>query len=377
VTVRTLLPGLTLLLVGIGWYEIWHRWDSTRKWKPLEMNVSLTPGHIHTPEFEINTQGKYQIAFAARSGFGHQPERSESLEYQYCLPDLGTSWSLSNQGKVVATGLGQSCDSLGGFNVGDGRYVLDVIVSHDGGRFNSFNPRLAIFEAGGAQEASANQGSLAFWCGIVLITLGAGTVISSALHRLNEKFNSLLIAWPLTQQESHLPPLKRVEGRVAVLATRRPIPAEYLLGDHRSSARYPLTNLSSFSLIAGTLFLCTFVFILILKCLDRAPRMGLPIHLPQLSQLSQEVPKMQPLLVRVELATSKSPRDRPRVYFGSRPIAWVDFDTALQKELSRRPPNWPVYIEADSDMEWGWVVQTIDRIHGLSAEVTLLTSRTP
>lgn len=52
---------------------------------------------------------------------------------------------------------------------------------------------------------------------------------------------------------------------------------------------------------------------------------------------------------------------------------WEDFDIVLQKELIRRPPNWPVYLEGDPNMEWKWAVKTIDRIRGLGAEVVLLT----
>ena len=368
--VRNLFFGLALILAGTGWYANRHHWASTRKWEPLDIPVSLAPGHIHTPEFEINTPSTYRIVFVARGGFGHQPGPSDPPEYQYCLPDLGTSWSLSNRGHVVAKSTGQTCgDWLGGFEAGDGRYVLDVDISHDGSQFNSLNPRLAIFQVGGGEEAGGTQVVVAFWGFLVLTTLGTGTIICSALKRRHEALNSILRAWPLTQRGSPLPPTTETGERARGITTRRPITVEYFLGDRRSSVRHPLTNLSSIALIAGITLLWTLTGLFVLESGSLIPK-GLPIRLLQRVS-AQMTPGMQPLLVRVEIAAS----GRPRLYVDDQPTGWDDFDVVIQKELSRRPPNWPVYVEGDPAMEWRWAVHTIDRIRGLNAEVILLTSR--
>lgn len=60
------------------------------------------------------------------------------------------------------------------------------------------------------------------------------------------------------------------------------------------------------------------------------------------------------------------------VYIDSQATSWNDFTGHLQKELSLRPPNWPIYLESDGDVDWGYAAQTIDAIHGLRAEVVLL-----
>ncbi|HXN47503.1 MAG TPA: hypothetical protein VN893_12730, partial [Bryobacteraceae bacterium] len=52
--------GLALILLGIGWYGVWSRWAYARIWRPLDAPVSLSPGHIRSPEFEINTQSLYR-----------------------------------------------------------------------------------------------------------------------------------------------------------------------------------------------------------------------------------------------------------------------------------------------------------------------------
>ena len=49
----------------------------------------------------------------------------------------------------------------------------------------------------------------------------------------------------------------------------------------------------------------------------------------------------------------------------------------LRTELKRRPPDWPVYVDGDPDMEWQWPVHVIDTIRALHAEVVLRTIKPP
>jgi hypothetical protein len=49
------------------------------------------------------------------------------------------------------------------------------------------------------------------------------------------------------------------------------------------------------------------------------------------------------------------------------------FSALLKKELVRRPPDWPVYVEGDRDLEWRQVAEAIDAVRGQRAEVILLT----
>jgi len=97
---------------------------------------------------------------------------------------------------------------------------------------------------------------------------------------------------------------------------------------------------------------------------------GLVVHLVQPGIAAQIMPGIQPLRVRVETAVGSV---RPTLYVDSRPVSWDDFSAVLQKEISRRPPNWPVYVDGDPDMEWGSAIKAIDVIRGLRAEVVLLT----
>ena len=258
-----------MIVAGVGLYEIWLHWASTRIWTPLDTPVSLSPGHIRTAEFRINTRSTYRLAFVARGGFGH----ASGSVYEYCLPDLGASWTLSNRGQVVARGSGQSCDWLGRFDAGEGRYILDVAVSRDGSRFNDRNPRLSVFEAGGVQEAASGEGALAFWTFIVLATPGAGIVLYSGFARRREK------TWHLTAPEWELPPLAGIGGRMKATAIRRPIVPTYLLGDRRAAARHPLIGLPAVALVAATTYLCLVTVVWNLQSIGRPIPLGLPLRL--------------------------------------------------------------------------------------------------
>jgi len=155
------------------------------------MPVSLSRGHVHTSEFVINTRSTYWVGFMAHDGFGHQPGPSDPPVYEYCLPDLGTSWSLSSHGRVVATGAGTPCgDWLGWFKAGNGTYVLDADVSRDGSSFNSRKPRLVVFEDGGLREATYRLGEPMLCTFGGLTTIGAGILIFSAISARNKKLDS-------------------------------------------------------------------------------------------------------------------------------------------------------------------------------------------
>ena len=118
----------------------------------------------------------------------------------------------------------QTCAGLGGFDAGDGRYVLDVDVAHDGSPFNSRSPRLAVQESGGVREAAVEQGVVAFWGLSVLLTLGTAMMISSALLRRNEKLDLFSGAWHLTQPGRELPPLTGSRERSDAIARLRASP---------------------------------------------------------------------------------------------------------------------------------------------------------
>jgi biopolymer transport protein ExbD len=97
---------------------------------------------------------------------------------------------------------------------------------------------------------------------------------------------------------------------------------------------------------------------------------GLTIHLVNPGITAKTSPWIQPLRVRLEAVNSRA---RPNLYIDAQLVSWEDFSAVLHKELNHRPPNWPVYLEGNGNMEWRQAVQAIDAIRGLHAEVVLLT----
>jgi phosphatidate phosphatase APP1 len=102
-----------------------------------------------------------------------------------------------------------------------------------------------------------------------------------------------------------------------------------------------------------------------------SPR-GLRVHLLKREPRLQAVGGIQPLYVRLEW---RGDNHRPNLLVDSQSVAWEDLGKVLQTGLLRRPPSWPVYVEADRDVEWESAVKAIDVVRGLHAEVTLLTGR--
>jgi biopolymer transport protein ExbD len=81
-------------------------------------------------------------------------------------------------------------------------------------------------------------------------------------------------------------------------------------------------------------------------------------------------PGIQPIRVHVGFDGT-----RRVVTVNNEPVPWNRLGVALRRELRLRPPDWPVYVDGDRDMEWGRAVEAIDVIQGLHAQVVLLTAR--
>src|SRR3954454_18595887 len=96
---------------------------------------------------------------------------------------------------------------------------------------------------------------------------------------------------------------------------------------------------------------------------------GLPGRLPKLGVVATPLPGIQPVLVEVRLAEHSQ---RPEIYVNSQPVQWDDLEAVLRKQMSIRPPSWPVYLQGDANMDFGWAAKAIDIIRGAHAEVMLV-----
>lgn len=136
--------------------------------------------------------------------------------------------------------------------------------------------------------------------------------------------------------------------------------------------RWRLSGLPLYGLVSANIYLVVIIPVCGMQSWAWLGPVGLPVRVLRPDAHLQSSLGIRPVLVRIE---SAGPKALPRLYVNSVLIAREDFARVLQKELSRRPPNWPVYVEGSGDMEWGSAVKAIDVIKGLRAEVVLLTTK--
>jgi hypothetical protein len=134
--------------------------------KPVDIPLSMYPGHIRTLEFRINS-GPYIVEIAADQNkippdtlfclLGYNQLDSQCLNTPSVVE---ASWVLSSGGAVMASGSSDDDGSGGGSVMDDGigrsigrfdgesgrRYALDVDILADGSKLAPGNPRLQVQE---------------------------------------------------------------------------------------------------------------------------------------------------------------------------------------------------------------------------------------
>ena len=372
--------GLGLIFTGIAWFGGWWAWEATRIWTPLDAPVSLSVGHVRAAEFKINVESTYAIGVAVEQNRDYAEVRC-LLGLEKCEvnpPVLSASWSVSRAGRAAVSGVSDSEHGefwtgwgkgrvLGNFHADSGRYILDLNVSQDGSRLNARRPYLVIFESGGERWRAYDAEGLAFVALLLSLPLGISVLIRAGIVRREQKQSDFLRAWPLSQagpQPRTLAAIRPLSGRVDLRHYR----------ELRPWNAWAFSRTSWFGLIGTNVYLVFLIPIWWGSSQMPTPK-GLVVHLAKPGIAAQSTPGIQPLRVRVE-ATTGDMRQPPKLYVGSRLVSWEDFEAVLQKELSQRPPNWPVYVEGSRDMEWGHAVRAIDVIRGLRAQVVLLTAST-
>ncbi|MGO9095826.1 MAG: ExbD/TolR family protein [Bryobacteraceae bacterium] len=340
------------------------------------MPVSLSQGHIRTPEFKINLESTYYFEVEINPRF--DPEGSPCFARRWCLSGLKTSWSLSNGERVIAHGKSEPGDwILGSFDVEKGRYVLDLDVLQDGSDLNAGAPHLVVLEPGGSGRAKVDEAmGRAFLLFLLLEAAGIFLIIRGLWERRAEKRAAWARAWSLTQP-GPLPPLPDARPQ-ATPAPARARPYSWTIDRNRHRKLW-LPNVPAFSRLSWYSLLIVIAFELLvipmwfIHGVTNPTPMGLVIHLVGTGIPTQSTPFMEPLVVHVEFGGRTG---RPLLYLNSQPVAWEDLGAVVQKELNRRPPHWPVYVEGDPDLMWGSVGHAIDIIRGANGEVVLLGSAT-
>ena len=126
-----------------------------------------------------------------------------------------------------------------------------------------------------------------------------------------------------------------------------------------------------YSVMVGTVLMPTFLIYIHIWGLDRRS-VGIDVRLVRPGPLRATDDFITPALV--VCITSAGAGSSPQVYLNSRPVAWEDLAPSLKSELKFRA-EWFVYVEADSDLEWGDAVNAMDIIRGAGGQVVLLTTQ--
>jgi hypothetical protein len=154
--------GLAVLVAGISTVIGISVWERTRTWSPLDIPVSLTVGHIRTPEFTVNIPERFEVRLSVNRevpaalmdkvlGIGDVTSATDELS------GFKMTWSLSIDGKVLQSGIsdggkGQEAywgsrvaRRFGYFQAEKGKkYRLDFDVLEDGSQLAPYDPRLQV-----------------------------------------------------------------------------------------------------------------------------------------------------------------------------------------------------------------------------------------
>jgi hypothetical protein len=357
--------GLALVLIPLVSLGLWAGWYFTRSWEPLNIPISLARRHIRAG-FDINVESTYAIElhFSQDRVLERRPCPNDSMDCDR-VSLAGAPWSVSTGGRPLVGGRGQpdlgdywESRSIGTFQCGKGHNVLDIEPLEDQSRLNFYEPRLVIFEVGGKKNSDES-----LWvAALSLLTLllgapvGIAMTILAAVHWRQEKLVAFWRSHPMTQP-GPAPVRTRLVARKTIAMSRR----------LKSSIERPFARLSQHSLVLFLTFMMVWMFWVTVTPL---PRHGLRVHLIRPGVTAPWNPGIQPLRISVR----RNERNlRPDLYVDSEAVAWEDLGALLKKELARRPPDWPVYVEGGPNLEWRPVAEAIDAVRGQQAEVILLT----
>jgi hypothetical protein len=182
--------------LSVGW-TIWHE---SRITTPVNIPVTLKPGHVRTREFKVNSHQTYiiELEVAKRLPFdelncllgasidpGKQCDKSAVVN---------AKWVLTTGGKIVAEGASSDTSDagwsdetidrwLGSFEGEAGRlYILDVEFLTDGQTLAVTDPHLKVDEPSESYEDGIVGALVVFWPGVLIAVVGIFLLLTSAIR---------------------------------------------------------------------------------------------------------------------------------------------------------------------------------------------------
>ncbi len=373
---RVLGPGL--IAASLVWLGACYAWREMQIWVPLEnAPIPLRQGQVQTPEFEINLESFYRIGICPYEPWQHSEYATE--------PSREWRWSVLGGGQTVAQGSRIPVGGyLGTFRSGKGRYVLRVSP----GESPAGPTSVSVVECGARWNEADQRIANAFRLFAAILLANLFGAVFVAITRKTERREAQAWAYSLTQPGSRgpAPPVDSV--------IRHP-------GVSRPSLKPDFAKPSWVGLVFWLIWGVTLMSFWMVHLAADFHFKGLPVRLLRPGVQGQRMPNLDPVVVRVSCAEDCAlpyppynwlhPDDETRnrriavwqkrvapvVYLNSQRIAWEQLGPLLDRELSRRPPDWPVYVQGDVNLEWRNVVRAIDIVRGKGAQAVLLTDRGP
>jgi len=370
--------GLLCLLIVLVLPTTWGWWAGSRSWIPLEIPISLAPGHIKT-EFSVNLSSTYEVQIVL-------DEQADSLETS-CL--LGTAyvdcsgrtvlradWTLQNEGRVVSRGRSDTARRI--FSLGDGigtfngqkskHYSLDLEILADSSAVNSANPHLRIQEIGGLdRKYQSVEDTFVMGC-IPLFSEGVILLVMAGVFRRDERFNNK--GSSLTTAGPHLGELYFGSPSEQEVGSSQGC-SQYFTWAQKLPLRARFSRLPSFGLVCA-LFLSWLVFVLMYFYVNVIWPKGVGVLLLKkvFNEKSGEF-EDKPLVVRLRMSAHLE----PEIFVNSKLVAKNQLSNKLAAELRHRSKH-VVYIHGDSDLNWQNVADLIDIAQSAGADTVLLTPQT-
>ena len=334
--------GIGLILMGWAGRAAIQHWMDTRILHPVDMLVSLAPGHVHTGPFRLNLYADYKVDLDPGTDWHWDTAHPECDPYQH----LQTRWVLYRDGKVV--------DRLdqptvlpwpSSFTAGPGVYDLDLEVMSDFSCLDPAHRRLRVIATTDVYE------SLAF---AARLTLAIGIYVGFAL----------LIFGPIVRFAHCLDRSDKITESASV--------GQDFRWAQRLPLRRPISGLPAFGLFGGMVFGVLAVLVMLLTAGFQVTSTGSWVHLLKPGQVWEKSDSWNaPLIVKVK---DTGPNQTPKLFVNSKEVSWEDLDRVLKQELGRRP-DWVVYVTGDDAPSFQSVANVIDAARGLHAKVYLITEK--
>lgn len=375
---RARLLGPGLIAASLVWLGACYVWREMKIWVPLEnAPIPLKQGQVQTREFEINLESFYGIGISPCEPWQH-------FEYAY-EPSREWRWSVLSGGQTVAQGSRAPVGGyLGTFRARKGRYVLRVTP----GESPAVPTSVSISECGARWNEADQRIVNAFLLSVAILLVNLFCAIFIAITRKIERREVQARAYSLTQPGSQgsSPPFDSMIRHPWVV---------------RPSLKSDFAKPSWVGLVFCLTWGVALMGFWMVHLSNDPSTKGLPVRLLRPGVWGQRMPNLDPLVVRVSCAVDCAspyppydwlhPDDEmrkrripiwrkqvaPVVYFDSQRISWEQLGPLLDRGLSLRPPDWPVYVQGDAILEWKDVVQAIDIVRGKGAQVVLLTNKGP